>query len=111
MGITRVCHYPRPKKFLAQPGLEPGSPAFMASALPTELLTTASKMSACPFNQCLQVAPSFLNFTSTALNSTLTFVTTYHRIPLGCSCLMTNTLPEAILPTLQTQYFGGRATG
>ena len=34
-----------------------------------------------------------------------------HRIPLGCSCLMTTTLPEAILPTLPTQYFGGRATG
>merc|ERR1712002_611857 len=48
--ITRVCQYPRPEKFLARPGLEPGSPAFMASALPTELLTTASEMSACPFN-------------------------------------------------------------
>merc|ERR1712055_1040321 len=59
----------------------------------------------------LQVAPSFPNFTSTALNSTLTFNTTYHRIPLGCSCLMTTTLPEAILPKLPTQYFGGRATG
>ena len=31
----------------------------------------------------------------------------YHRIPLGCSCLMTTTLPEATLPTI----FGGRATG
>ena len=31
----------------------------------------------------------------------------FHRIPLGCSCLMTTTLSEATLPTI----FEGRATG
>merc|ERR1712105_518808 len=31
----------------------------------------------------------------------------YHRIPLGCSCLMTTTLPEAILPfTANTVLWG-----
>ena len=34
-----MCQYPRPKKFLALPGLEPGSPAFMASAKFDEIST------------------------------------------------------------------------
>ena len=36
--ITRVCQYPQPEKLMVRPGIEPGSPAYMADALcPDEL--------------------------------------------------------------------------
>ena len=31
--ITRMCQYPRPEKLMAQPGIKPGSPTYMANAL------------------------------------------------------------------------------
>ena len=42
--ITRVCQYPQPEKLMVRPGIEPGSPAYMADALTFELLTTPVTM-------------------------------------------------------------------
>ena len=39
-----MCQYPRPEKLVARPGIEPGSPAYMADALTFELLTTPVTM-------------------------------------------------------------------